>query len=53
LRAAAAKAGDSEALSLWAGQSVKLARPGGAAGITENLWREAQDALRQTSKRWL
>jgi nitronate monooxygenase len=52
LRAAAAKAGDAEALSLWAGQSVTLARRGGAAEITERLWREAQEALRQAAKRW-
>ncbi len=53
LRAAAAKAGSSEELSLWAGQSVKLAKPGSAAAITETLWREARDALRATSTRWL
>ncbi len=53
LRAAAAKAGSAEELSLWAGQSVALARPGAAAAITERLWREAQDALRTTSRRWL
>ncbi len=53
LRAAAAKAGDAEALSLWAGQSVKLARPGPAADITRQLWSEAQDALRAASSRWL
>lgn len=53
LRAAAAKAGDAEALSLWAGQSVKLARPGAAADITRQLWAEAQDALRAASSRWL
>jgi nitronate monooxygenase len=52
LRAAAAKAGDSEALSLWAGQSVALARPGSSAEITERLWREAQEALRQAAERW-
>jgi nitronate monooxygenase len=52
LRTAAAKAGDAEALSLWAGQSVALARPGGAAEITERLWREAQEALRQAANRW-
>jgi nitronate monooxygenase len=52
LRAAAAKAGDAEALSLWAGQSVRLAKPGGAAEITERLWREAQEALRQAANRW-
>ncbi len=53
LRAAAAKAGSAEELSLWAGQSVKLAKPGSAAFITETLWREAQEALRATSQRWL
>ncbi len=53
LRAAAAKAGSSEELSLWAGQSVKLAKSGSAASITQTLWREAQDALRSTSTRWL
>jgi nitronate monooxygenase len=53
LRAAAAKAGSPDALSLWAGQSVALARPGKAAEITERLWRETQDALRATANRWL
>jgi nitronate monooxygenase len=53
LRAAAAKAGSAEELSLWAGQSVKLARTGSAAVITENLWRDAQAALRRTCNRWL
>jgi nitronate monooxygenase len=53
LRAAATKAGSAEALSLWAGQSVRLARSGGAVDITERLWREAQVALRQASHRWL
>jgi nitronate monooxygenase len=52
LRAAAAKAGSSDALSLWAGQSVTLARSGGAAEITERLWREAQGALAAASRRW-
>lgn len=53
MRAAAAKAGDPDAISLWAGQSVKLARNGTAAEITERLWRETQEALRATSRRWL
>jgi nitronate monooxygenase len=52
LRAAAAKAGSADALSLWAGQSVALAKPGGAAEITDRLWREAQEALRQAADRW-
>lgn len=53
LRGAAAKAGDAQALSLWAGQSVALAQPGPAAEITKRLWSEAQDALRMASTRWL
>ncbi len=53
LRAAAAKAGDAEALSLWAGQSVALTRPGSAADITRRLWQDAQNALSDTTDRWL
>ena len=52
LRAAAAKAGDAEALSLWAGQSVALARADSAHNITLNLWQDAQAALATTYKRW-
>lgn len=52
LRASAAKAGDAQALSLWAGQSVKLARPGAAADITRQLWAESQNALRETARRY-
>jgi nitronate monooxygenase len=53
LRAASVKAGSADALSLWAGQSVMLAKPGSAATITQTLWHEAQQALQLTSKRWL
>jgi nitronate monooxygenase len=53
LRAAAARAGSAEALSLWAGQSVALARKGGAADITRNLWKDAQDTLSETTTRWV
>lgn len=53
LRAAAAKAGDAEALSLWAGQSVALAKHGNAAAITRQLWQDAQNALAQTTQRWV
>ncbi len=53
LRAAAAKAGSTAPLSLWAGQGVKLARPGGAADITLRLWAEALDAMRNRTKVWL
>ncbi len=52
LRAASAKAGSADALSLWAGQSVKLAKPGAAAAITQTLWRDAREALRATAARW-
>jgi nitronate monooxygenase len=52
LRAAAGKAGSAEALSLWAGQSVALARRGNAREITESIWREAQDVLFKTTQRW-
>ena len=52
LRAAATKAGSPDVLSLWAGQAVKLARPGSAAQITRDLWREAQEVMRQQVVRW-
>ena len=41
LRAAAAKAGSPDVLSLWAGQGVKLARSGAAGPLTQALWAEA------------
>jgi nitronate monooxygenase len=53
LRAASAKAGSDEVLSLWAGQSVKLARKGTAAEITQQLWRDAQEALDAATQRWV
>lgn len=52
MRAAATKAGSSGAISLWAGQAIRLARPGSAETITNDLWREAQDTLRATTNRW-
>ena len=52
LRAAAAKAGSPDVLSLWAGQSVRLARKGAAADITRDLWRDAQACLRATAVRF-
>lgn len=52
MRAAATKAGVSAAISLWAGQAIKLVRPGSAETITKDLWRQAQDTLRATSNRW-
>ena len=53
LRAAAVKAGSPDVLSLWAGQSVKLARTGNAADITRDLWRAAQEVMRKQAQRWI
>ena len=53
LRAAAAKAGSPDVLSLWAGQSVRLARRGKAADITLELWREARDVMRRQTNVWV
>lgn len=52
LRAAATKAGDTNAMSLWAGQSVKLVREGSAQSITEQLWRDAQAVMRARTTRY-
>ena len=52
LRAAAAKAGDAEVLSLWAGQSVALAKAGSARAITHTLWRDAQATIAATHALW-
>ncbi|HEX7886324.1 MAG TPA: nitronate monooxygenase [Phenylobacterium sp.] len=41
MRAAAAKADDPELMSLWAGQAVRLARPGPAADMLRSWWAEA------------
>lgn len=43
LRAAAAKADAPELLSLWAGQAVRLARPGRAADMIRAWWAEAAE----------
>ena len=51
LRAAAAKAGDAEVLSLWAGQGVKLAGPGDAGEMVKRWWAEAQTAATDLSAR--
>jgi nitronate monooxygenase len=51
LRAAATQAGDPEVLSLWAGQGVKLARPGGAEHMIRRWWAEAKDAARSLADR--
>lgn len=51
LRAAAAKAGDAQMLSLWAGQGVKLARPGDAEAMLRGWWEEARAAARSLAHR--
>lgn len=51
LRAAAAKAGHPEMISLWAGQAVRLARPGDAGEMVRAWWAEAKAAAEQLSAR--
>ena len=51
LRAAAAKASEPQMLSLWAGQAVRLARPGEAADLVRRWWAEARDAARELAQR--
>jgi nitronate monooxygenase len=53
LRAVSGKAGSSDALSLWAGQSVALVKKGAARDITLSLWQDAQDALSNAQNRWV
>jgi nitronate monooxygenase len=53
LRAAAAKAGSPDVLSLWAGQAIRLARKGAAADIVADLWAQTQTLLRERSKTFL
>ncbi|WP_068879155.1 nitronate monooxygenase family protein [Phenylobacterium sp. CCH12-B4] len=56
LRAAAAKADDPEMLSLWAGQAVRLARPGQAGDMIRAWWAEAAevaDAVAARTRRGL
>lgn len=45
LRAASARADSAEAMSLWAGQAVRLARPGRSGDVTRELWADARAAL--------
>ncbi len=52
LRAAAIKANSTDVMSLWAGQSVKLARRGPAAEITQDLWLHAQAVMRARTTRF-
>ena len=51
MRAAAAKAGNPEMMSLWAGQAVSLARPGQAGEMVRMWWAQAQEAARGLARR--
>jgi nitronate monooxygenase len=51
LRAAARKAGDAEAINLWAGQAYTLARPLPAAAIVAEIASEASDAVQRAGAR--
>lgn len=51
LRAAAARAGNADLLSLWAGQGVRKARALGAAELVQTLWAETQEAARDLARR--
>ena len=51
LRAAAAKLGRAEFLSLWAGQGVRLARRQPAAELVERLSRETRTAIERLGDR--
>jgi nitronate monooxygenase len=51
LRAAAAEAGDTSVLSLWAGQAVKLASPGKSGDLVQRWWAEAKAAAQALAER--
>jgi nitronate monooxygenase len=51
LRAAAAKAGDAQVMSLWAGQGVRQAAPGSAEAMMRHWWAQASEAARALSLR--
>lgn len=52
LRAASAKAGDPEAMSLWAGQTYPMARELPAADLVRTLDVETRDALSRVARHW-
>lgn len=52
LRAAAARAGDPAAMSLWAGQGHQLARQVPAADLVRALGEQAAMALTEAARRW-
>ncbi|HWA63388.1 MAG TPA: nitronate monooxygenase [Caulobacteraceae bacterium] len=51
MRAAAARAGEADMISLWAGQGVTLARPGRSDELVRRWWDEARDAARALAAR--
>ena len=51
LRAAAAKAGEPDMISLWAGQAVKLAGLGDAGEMVQRWWAEAKAASDELASR--
>ena len=51
MRAAADRAGDPEMMSLWAGQAVKLAKPGPAGEMVKHWWAEAQATAQALARR--
>lgn len=53
MRAAAARAGEKELLSLWAGQGVRKTRAMSSAQLVETLWHEAREAAREVSRKVL
>ena len=51
MRAAADQAGDSQMMSLWAGQAVTLTRPGEASEMVRLWWTQAQAATQALATR--
>lgn len=51
LRAAAARAGEPDMISLWAGQAVSLARSGDAGDMVRRWWAEAREAAQALVQR--
>ncbi len=52
VRGASGRAGDPEAMSLWAGQTYALAEPAPAAEVVRRLATQARAALAQASRRF-
>lgn len=52
LRAANAKAGRSDMLSLWSGQGVHALRAGQTGALIETFWAEARAAFAESAKRY-